>query len=232
MIHAVLTIDDIPSRNTRAIVDYLISKNIKALMFAVGSWNGESRDNAIYALRNGMIVGNHSFTHPHFSELTREEAVEEIEKNEEFLDRLYEDAGVERRFRPFRFPYGDKGGENKEFLQEYLKTKGFNKVTDTNIPYPWWKTQGLDQDIDTYWTFDFEEYNIRPGSGFTSEDCWKKIEDPAPSYGAPLLEDGAYHLLLLHAHDETDALYPDYYKHFIDRLLAEGVIFDAPEFFS
>ena len=29
---------------------------------------------------------------------------------------------------------------------------------------------GLDKDIDTFWTFDFGEYNIRKGSGFTEED--------------------------------------------------------------
>ena len=36
MIKAVLTIDDIASANTPALVDYLVEKHIPALMFAVG----------------------------------------------------------------------------------------------------------------------------------------------------------------------------------------------------
>ena len=230
MIHAVLTIDDIPSKITRDMIDYLVSKNIQVIMFAVGSWGGDYRDNAVYALQNGMIVGNHSFTHPHFSELTIEECIEEIEKNEEFLDKLYEEAGVERRYRPFRFPYGDQGGDNKEALQEYFRTHGFDKVDDSGITAPEWKAEGHDRDIDTLWTFDFEEYRIRPDSGFTKEDVWAKMEDPKPAYGFPLFCDGFRHLLITHAHDETEALYPGYYKDFIERMIEGGVVFEKPKF--
>ena len=38
MIRAVLTIDDVSSKNTPAIVDYLNEKKIKPVMFAVGQW--------------------------------------------------------------------------------------------------------------------------------------------------------------------------------------------------
>ena len=88
------------------------------------------------------------------------ECMEEIEKCEIVLERLYKDSGVERVFRPFRFPYGNKGGDNKNALQKYLKEKGFQKVDDTHITYPWWRENSLDTDIDTFWTFDFEEYKI------------------------------------------------------------------------
>ena len=60
MIHAILTIDDIASGNTPAIVDYLNEKGITALMFAVGENVERYYDNAVYALQHGMIVGNHS----------------------------------------------------------------------------------------------------------------------------------------------------------------------------
>ena len=39
MIHAILTIDDIASANTPAIVDYLNDKGITALMFAGPRWS-------------------------------------------------------------------------------------------------------------------------------------------------------------------------------------------------
>ena len=230
MIHAILTIDDIASANTPAIVDYLNDKGITALMFAVGENVERYYDNAIYALQHGMIVGNHSYSHPAFSEITMAEAEDEIAKNEALLDRLYKDAGVERKYRPFRFPYGNRGGENAAALQEYFRKNGFDKLKDTQIPYAFWKEQGLDRNIDTLWTFDFAEYRIRPDSGFTVEDVWARINNEAPLVGAALLADPGSHILLLHAHDETDAMVPGYYRLFIDYLLEKGVVFDVPEF--
>ena len=230
MIHAILTIDDIASVNTPAIVDYLNEKGITALMFAVGENVERYYDNAVYALQHGMIVGNHSYHHPAFSEISLEEARQEIMANETLLDRLYRDAGVERKYRPFRFPYGNRGGANAEALQAFFRENGFHKLKDTQIPYQWWKDSGMNRAIDTLWTFDFAEYNIRPNSGFTVDDVWKRIQDKNPQSGAPLLVDPGSHILLLHAHDETDELVPGYYRQFIDYLLKEGVVFDTPEF--
>ena len=230
MIRAILTIDDIPSANTPEIVDFLNERGIQAVLFMEGRRLEMFPEQAVYVLRHGMIVGNHSDTHPAFDRLTLEDAVKEIDACEERLDRLYDAAGVERKYRPFRFPYGNKGGANKAALQRVLTEKGFSKLKDSQIPYPWWKENGLDRDIDTFWTFDFAEYRIRPDSGFTLEDVWKRIHDPEPATGAAMLEDGGSHILLMHAHDETEAMVPEYYKLFIDHLLECGVVFDRPEF--
>ena len=231
MIHAVLTIDDISSKNTRAIVDYLLEKKIPAIMFAWGKRVEEYYENALYAVKNGIIVGNHSYSHPFFSQLSLEEAIEEIEKNEAILDKLYQDAGVPRVYRPFRFPYGDKGGTNKEALQEYFRSHGFDKVKDDQIPYAIWKEMGLDKDIDTFWTFDFEEYSIRPGSGVTIEDALKRASEVNPEIGLSLLSDkNGSHLIIIHAHDETEEMVPQYYRILLDHLLDNGFVFDAPQF--
>lgn len=232
MVKAVLTIDDIASQNTPAIVDYLKEKNIPVIMFAWGEKVKEFYDNAVYALQNGIIVGNHSYSHPAFSKLSYEEGVEEIEKNEELLDKLYKDAGVERKYRPFRFPYGDKGGDNKEAFQKYLADKKFDKVCDKQLNYPWWKEHGHYKDIDTFWTFDFTEYLIRKDSGFTKEDVFKRMDDPEPEGREALFRDGGNHLLLLHAHDETEELVPEYYRLFLDHLLERGVVFEKPGFIT
>ena len=230
MVKAVLTIDDIASENTPAIIDYLKEKNIPVLMFAWGEKVEQFYDNAVYALQNGVIVGNHSYTHPFFSKISYEDGVKEIEKTEALLDKLYKDAGVERKYRPFRFPYGDKGGENKDILQKYLAENGFDKLDDRKLAYPWWKEKGLDKDIDTFWSFDFAEYNIRKDSGFTKEDVFKRMEMTSTKDSTALFEDGAYHFLLLHAHDETEELVPGYYRMFLDRLIERGVVFEKPEF--
>jgi peptidoglycan/xylan/chitin deacetylase (PgdA/CDA1 family) len=230
MIRALLTIDDVSSKNTPAIVDYLAEKNIPVIMFAVGQWAQNYPDQLIYALKHGIIVGNHSYTHPNFSALSIEECKKEIDQNEEVLNSFYEKAGVERKYRPFRFLYGDKGGANKDAIQQYLREKGFDKVKDTQFDYPWWKEKGLDKDIDTLWTFDFAEYNIRPGSGFTMEDVWKRVRNPNPENGAPLYAPDGRHILLLHAHDETDEQAPGYYRLLLNDLLEHRVEFIKPDF--
>lgn len=225
MIKALLTIDDIASKNTPAIVDYLNEKGIKPIMFAVGEWVLNNYDEAVYALKHGMIVGNHSYSHPFFSELSEEQIIEEITKCEEVLDKLYADAGVERTFRPFRFPYGDKGGDKKDMIQNYLRENGFDKVDDTSINYPWWSENGLDKDIDTYWTYDCEEYRVRPGSDFTMDSVFEKMNNRDPEAGMVVFEDGRFHILLLHAHDETEEMCAEYYKKMIDNMLDNGVNF-------
>lgn len=227
---ALLTIDDISSRNTPAIVDYLLKKGIRAILFATGQNVERYYDEALYAVKNGMIVGNHSYSHPHFSSLTLDACIREIEKCEAVLDRLYRDSGEERLYRPFRFPYGDKGGDSRDGLQKYLRENRFHKVNDTHIPYPWWKESRLDADIDTFWTFDFEEYRLQHDPAFTKEAIFSKMNDTAPSAGAALFAENNRHILLLHAHDETDALLPGYYRLFIDHLLQNGVVFDEPSF--
>ncbi len=230
MIHALLTIDDIPSRNTPDIVDFLKKKGIKAILFATGENLERYPAEAQYAVKNGMIVGNHSYSHRAFSALTMEEGVEEIERCEAALDKLYEDSGVPRVFRPLRFPYGDKGGGNKDALQQYLREKKFSKVDDTAIPYPWWRENHLNTDIDTFWTYDFEEYRLHMEADFTPEDVWAKMRDAHPDRGAALLGENNRHILLLHAHDETEDKMPGYYRQIVVFLLEHGVVFDEPSF--
>ena len=232
MSSGILTIDDISSKNTPAMVDYLNEKGIRAILFAVGMNVEAYYDQAVYALQHGMIVGNRSYSHPAFSSLTVEEAMEEIDKNEAVLDKLYRDAGVERCYRPFRFPYGDKGGQNKDAIQQFLKDRGFQKVVDTRLTYPWWKENHLDRDIDTLWTFDFAEYQIRPGSDFTKESVWTRMHDDNPKQGAALFAEGNCHIVLLHAHDETEEELPEYYKLFIDHMLENGFVFEEPVFLN
>ena len=225
-----LTIDDISSRNTPAIVDALCARGITAILFATGANVEKYWDEAVYALQKGMIVGNHSYAHPGFSSITLEEGIADIERCEAVLDRLYRDAGVERTFRPFRFPYGDKGGENKAAFQQYLAQHRFDKVDDRHIPYAWWKENGLDKDIDTFWTFDFEEYRIQSDPEFTVESVWHKVNDANPERGAALFGENQRHFVLMHAFDETDAIWPGYYCQLLDHLQARGIKFDEPQF--
>ena len=230
MIKAVLTIDDIASANTPALVDYLVGKHIPALMFSVGEHIEKYPENVIYALQHGMVVGNHSYSHPDFAKIPFEEGIREIEKCEELLEDIYKKAGAEREYRPFRFPYGSKGGENKDKYEQYFRDKGFSKLDDRKIVCSRWKESGFDKDIDTLWTFDFAEYRIRPGSGFTMKDVLKRVHDGDPESGGMLLEEGTYHIILMHDHEETLDMVPDYYRIMLEHVMENGVDFVRPEF--
>ena len=227
---ALLTIDDVPSKNTPAIVDYLKEKGIQPILFATGENIERHHEEAMYAVKSGILLGNHSYSHRHFSEMTLSECIEEIERCEDVLDKLYEKCGYVRAVRPFRFPYGDKGGENRQAIDMYLREKRFDKVYDLDIPYEWWKNSKLKTDIDTFWTFDFEEYKIDREKGFTLQNVWDKILDPNPEYGAALFREGHRHILLMHAHDDTEKIVPCYWKLFLDYLFDNGIVFEAPRF--
>ena len=227
---AILTIDDFSSKITPAITDFLIEKKIPAIFFAAGENVEKHYNEAVYAVQKGFTVGNHSYSHTAFSEISLEEGIEEIEKCEKVLNKLYKDCGKERKHRPFRFPYGDKGGKNKDGIQKYLKENGFHKVNDRFIPYGWWKTHHMDTDIDTFWTFDFEEYLIRSNSGFTKENVFRKMDDRNPEKGAALISENNRHIILMHDQAETDVMVPGYYKLFLSRAIEMGLSFEKPEF--
>lgn len=228
---AVLTIDDIASKNTIAIVDFLKEQGIEAVMFAVGENVLKYEKETVYAIRNGMIVGNHSFSHPGFSDLTLEEAKEEILRMEDILDALYQEAGVKRPYKVFRFPYGDKGyGENRKELQKFLRHMGFVKLQDSQVTEPSYCDGENKEEIDTFWSYDFAEYWMHGVSEWTFDKILKRITDTEENGGIDLFKDQSHQILLLHAHDESEAIEPEYYKKLLKHCMEHGMQFEAPEF--
>lgn len=230
MSRAYLTIDDISTPYTPEIVDFLCDKGIKPILFSVGVNVEKYRKEALYALRKGVIIGNHSYSHPAFSSLTLQQAKEEIDRQEEVLNSLYAEAGVPRTIKVFRFPYGDKGGDNREAIQEYLLEKGFSKLDDRAIGFEWYQTERCAQEVDTFWTFDFAEYQIRPGSSFTFNDVLDRVYDRNQDSPSHLLMPESNHIILIHDHAETEELEPNYFRRLIELLLEEGVEFMEPKF--
>lgn len=229
---AYLTIDDGPTKNTKEILDFLRKKNITPIMFFWGDRIKEAREYGIYAIQNGAIIGNHTDTHPHFSEISLEECIREIETNEAAIDRLYEEAGVKREYKVFRFPYGDKGGASKPALQEYLASHGFLKIDYTPINYDWYYEKKLDQDYDTLWTFNYEEYRLPHDKSFSFDEILAHIEDPNPKIEGNLKDPQVHNIILIHDHPETDAVRPGYFYDIIDKSIEAGVTFVSPKFIT
>ncbi len=136
---AYLTIDDSPTRETDALVDFLVERDIPATLFCIG---GAYKDMHIEcegieqnpgpvlrAIDKGFLIGNHTYTHRRSSELSYDDVVAEIEKTETLIDGLYRQAGKARPVKLMRFPHIDRGaggwvvdynaaGEHKAALME------------------------------------------------------------------------------------------------------------------
>lgn len=226
MSRLILTIDDIPQRVTVPLVDYLSEMNIPAVFFAVGENIETDPAPAIHALEKGFQIGNHSLSHPSFSKISFEDAVWEIERTETLIDRVYRDAGVKRTVRLFRFPYIDKGGENKERLQEYLRSAGFQKPDDSRVTAESYRIHR--EDIDVACSFDCREYNI-PSGTMTIEDVLRHIREGDPEDGAVVTDDSTQ-IVLLHSHDDTEKLVPGYYRIILEELMKAGGEFVPADF--
>ena len=223
----IMTIDDIPQDITKAVIDCYREMNIPFVMFGIGQDMEKREDDVIYALSRGVVVGNHTYTHPHLSELSYEEGIEEIEKTEEILNRLYGKAGVERKYKLFRFPFIDKGGENKDRYQKYLREHGFMKIDDREASTPVYLKDGHKKDIDVAPSIDLAEYTIRPGSGVGIDEIYKYLELQLSTLSTDSTE-----IVLMHTHDETEEMVPGYYKLLADKMLGLGLKFTGPEFIS
>ena len=229
MIHAVLTIDDGPSRITRELLAYLGEHGICPVLFFEGSHIEQRFGDAVYAVQQGAIAGNHTYSHGHLSELTYEEAVEEIARTELLLDRVYQEAGILRVHKPFRFPYGDLGGKNAEKLQKYLRENCYEKIDDHAITQPWYVEQGFYENMDVAITFSFDEWRSHQ-DGTTLKQIIHETDLLKRNNMCPIFEENTRHIVLIHDHPQTDVCIPGYYRILIGHLLERGVQFTAPGF--
>jgi peptidoglycan/xylan/chitin deacetylase (PgdA/CDA1 family) len=109
-----LTIDDSPSKDTDGLIDFLTSKNIPAMLFARGAFMEEkdSFERIVRAIKNGFIISNHSYEHERTSEIGFRNQTNQILKTQKLIDTAYEEAGIQKPPRYFRFPHLDRGCGN------------------------------------------------------------------------------------------------------------------------
>lgn len=193
---AYLTVDDAPSRRLSALLDTLEALGVPALLFCEGAKLERRPAAAVDAVERGFHLGNHSYSHPRFSEVDRSRARAELRRTDRLLDAVYERAGVERPTRAFRFPYGDHGADRSDdhaaTLQDLLCDAGYDAPTFPGVAYDWW-----DEDVrgraDWFWSFDPREYR----DDHDRADVVARIRD-----SGRLASDSA-DVVLLHDHVET-----------------------------
>ncbi len=240
-----LTIDDSPSPMMGEKIDILLEYNIPAIFFSIGEHMEAFPGAMLDALKNGFVIGNHSYSHPHFSDLSNAEMKNEVLKTEKIINDLYAESGIERRTKYFRFPYGDKGdglrgrypsfwrkqdkAKKKEF-QNFLQESGFQKPPKLDPCYHFYKKAFLDQDIDWHWTFDTLDYdNTRSDSFILERLSSEKANNPLVSKRPKeyWLSAGEHpEIILIHDHEDSH----DRFLAIIKTLIQQDLDFQTMEF--
>ncbi|WP_189786979.1 polysaccharide deacetylase family protein [Streptomyces capitiformicae] len=113
-----LTFDDGPSGNTSALLGALRQNGLRATMFNQGG-NAAAHPSLVRAqVSAGMWVGNHSYTHPHLTQLSQSQIDSEIARTQQAIAGA--GGGTPRLFRP---PYGETNATVKAVAARYGLTQ-------------------------------------------------------------------------------------------------------------
>ena len=97
-----LTFDDGPKRtNTPRLLDLAAQRRIRLTFFLVGSQVARKPDIARRIAAEGHEIGNHSWSHPNFTELSEEAVRDELRKTD---DAIVRETGIKPRL--MRPPFG------------------------------------------------------------------------------------------------------------------------------
>lgn len=222
---AYMTIDDGPSVDRKMKVDILNRYHIQAVWFCMGQDILERPENALYTLKSGHVIGNHSFSHPNFSKIPLEQCEEEIRRTDEIIDDIYRKAGIQRPVKLFRFPYGNEGADNGFYnfdytptekarvdaIQEILKKSGYVTYDFEGITYRYfdaWKKSGHK---DWLWTYDAMEWCIfqeKPPYGVkTVDDVLEMMELDLPERWMGLNYQQSDEIVVIHDHPQTSEIF-------------------------
>ncbi len=88
-----------------ATLDAIATTDAQVTFFIHGDTIGNNPEQVQRVVADGHELGNHSFSHPNFTQITDEEIVEQLTRTEQ---KVQEAAGEEVTLRPyFRFPFGE-----------------------------------------------------------------------------------------------------------------------------
>ncbi|MGA2925690.1 MAG: polysaccharide deacetylase family protein [Solirubrobacteraceae bacterium] len=207
-----LTIDDSPSEWMAGRVALLSGLGMPAVFFCTGSQLSASPQAPIEAIRRGFVIGNHAWSHPHFSQLDLTQANAEISSTDRLIDRLYARAGRERNHRWFRFPFGDQGDDfacdaappsvkaHKLALQASLRALGYRAPPFADVTHAWfWPRRG---DADWYWTFDSMDWAVSQNE-LSVDEALARLDVDDPSRRLALGDGSSADIVLLHDHNHS-----------------------------
>jgi peptidoglycan/xylan/chitin deacetylase (PgdA/CDA1 family) len=109
-----LTFDDGPSANTPALLDALRQNGLRATMFNQGQYAAANPGQVAAQVSAGMWVANHSYTHPHLTQLSAAQIESEISRTQQAIGGA--GGGTPSLFRP---PYGETNSTVQSIASRY-----------------------------------------------------------------------------------------------------------------
>lgn len=231
-----LTIDDSPSSNTDDMINFLVQKKIPALLFIRGDLCEANPEPIVRAIEKGFVIGNHSYSHKPFGDLSYDEAINEIEQCDELINDCYQIAGVKRHGKYFRFPYLDRGNgdrierhftnitdvdinndEKVKKIQNYLRSHGYTQPFKTN--HPIYKNPSIAHAADCLMTF--TSYDWMMTERHKGKWDFKTIEDLKHRINNSDIKNHNGNILIFHDQDETFEVF----KSLIDHMIYAGYDF-------
>ncbi|MBO1329949.1 polysaccharide deacetylase family protein [Streptomyces sp. VRA16 Mangrove soil] len=117
--YVALTFDDGPSAaGTPALLDVLRRNGLRATMFNEGQYAAANPSLVSAQVAAGMWVGNHSYTHPHLTQLSQAQIDSEIARTQQAV--AAGGGGTPRLFRP---PYGETNATVQSVAAKYGLTQ-------------------------------------------------------------------------------------------------------------
>jgi peptidoglycan/xylan/chitin deacetylase (PgdA/CDA1 family) len=222
---AYLTIDDAPSDDFTHKLAFLRARGVPAVFFCIGERLERHEGAVMHAIRDGFLIGNHSYSHPRFSELSVDAATREITLTDAIIERLYRAAGRQLPAKLFRFPYGDKGRDIR-LLNRRLTALGYAglRIADPRLTFPFLRWLRF-RDADSWWTFDVLDWCLAHADHqyriHSPQDVFDRLDRELSRTWWTI---GSNHVFLLHDHTAT----ADVFEHTIELLLARGFVFKLP----
>ncbi|NJC81485.1 polysaccharide deacetylase family protein [Planosporangium mesophilum] len=110
-----LTFDDGPNAsNTTQLLSALKQNGLRATMFNEGQYAAQYPSQVRAEVAAGMWIGNHSYTHPHMTQLSQWQMDSEIARTQQAISAA--GGGIPRLFRP---PYGETNSTLKSVEAKY-----------------------------------------------------------------------------------------------------------------
>ena len=207
-------------------------------MFCVGKELEKFEDSAIYAIKKGHIIGNHSYNHSNFSEIGLTEAKNQIEKTDKIINQIYSKAKIKRPINVFRFPYlcnGDKkdygktnwGNKHVKSIQKILKDLGYKQPNFKRINYKWYKKAKLNKCLNVDCTYDSFDWVLNEGEemhGYHDlPTVLSRIDENVPEGGRGLNNLNSNEIIMMHAWIKNNE-----FKALIEKIIKKGIIFKLP----
>lgn len=140
-----LTFDiEIEDTAVYTILDALDSRQVRATFFVAGRWVQAYPDAARAIVQRGHELANHSFSHPSFSTISVEAALDELERTEQAVREIT--GATTRPF--FRFPYGDAPAATVEALGRAGYLSYYWSTDDNGMPN--WIAQAIANPASAY----------------------------------------------------------------------------------